>query len=74
MEEVLAAGRMKLASMPAGGGCAPATSSGGASAAAAAPAEEKKKEESESSPDFSVFKRMNATVDSLYKHIRINIP
>merc|ERR1719219_3115629 len=46
MEEVLAAGRMKLASMPAGGGCAPAASGGGASTAAA-PAEEKKEEKKE---------------------------
>jgi len=52
VEEVLAAGRMQLASMPAGGGAAPAAGGGGGSAAAAAaPAEEKKEEKKEESEE-----------------------
>merc|ERR1712083_522589 len=43
VEEVMAEGRTKLASMPSGGGAAPAAAGGGA--AAAAPAEEKKAED-----------------------------
>ncbi|XP_019621563.1 PREDICTED: 60S acidic ribosomal protein P2 [Branchiostoma belcheri] len=45
IEEVMAAGRGKLSSMPSGGGVAVAAGGGGAAAGGAAPAAEEKKEE-----------------------------
>merc|ERR1712080_293794 len=52
IEEVMAEGRSKLASMPAGGGAAPAAAGGAAAPAAAEEKkEEAKKEESESEED-----------------------
>ncbi|XP_058062655.1 large ribosomal subunit protein P2 isoform X2 [Anopheles bellator] len=59
VEELIASGREKLSSMPAGGGAASGApaAAGGAAAAAAAPAAEKKekKEESESEDDDMGF-------------------
>uniref|UniRef100_A0A182JIT4 Large ribosomal subunit protein P2 n=1 Tax=Anopheles atroparvus TaxID=41427 RepID=A0A182JIT4_ANOAO len=59
IEELIASGREKLSSMPAGGGAAAAPAAAGAAAgAAAAPAAEKKeekKEESESEDDDMGF-------------------
>jgi len=53
VEELIAAGAPKLASMGGGGGAAPAAAAAGGDAAAAAPAveEKKKKEESEEEED-----------------------
>merc|ERR1712080_686905 len=51
IEEVMAEGRSKLASIPAGGGAAPAAAGGAAAPAAAEEKEEAKKEESESEED-----------------------
>uniref|UniRef100_A0A4W5JXP7 Large ribosomal subunit protein P2 n=1 Tax=Hucho hucho TaxID=62062 RepID=A0A4W5JXP7_9TELE len=53
VEEVIAQGYGKLASMPAGGAVAVASSGGAAGAAAPAAAEEKKKEEKEESEEGS---------------------
>uniref|UniRef100_A0A182W074 Large ribosomal subunit protein P2 n=1 Tax=Anopheles minimus TaxID=112268 RepID=A0A182W074_9DIPT len=48
IEELIASGREKLSSMPAGGGAAAAAPAAAAGAAAAAPAAEKKEEKEES--------------------------
>ncbi|XP_050083919.1 60S acidic ribosomal protein P2 [Anopheles aquasalis] len=58
IEELIASGREKLSSMPAGGGApsgAPAAAGGGAAAAPAAEKKEEKKEESESEDDDMGF-------------------
>ncbi|XP_055608648.1 60S acidic ribosomal protein P2-like [Uranotaenia lowii] len=58
IDELIASGREKLSSMPAGGGGAPAAGGAAAAAGGAAPAEEKKeekKEESESKDDDMGF-------------------
>ncbi|XP_055608242.1 60S acidic ribosomal protein P2-like [Uranotaenia lowii] len=58
IDELIASGREKLSSMPAGGGGAPAAGGAAAAAGGAAPAEEKKeekKEESESEDDDMGF-------------------
>lgn len=54
IDDVLAEGKEKLASVPSGGGAAPAAGAGGA-AAEEAPKEEEKKEESESEDDDMGF-------------------
>ncbi|XP_078492327.1 large ribosomal subunit protein P2 [Ciona intestinalis] len=51
LEEVIAAGNEKLASVPSGGGGGAVAASGGAAAADEAPKEEAKKEESEEESD-----------------------
>jgi large subunit ribosomal protein LP2 len=51
VEEVLAEGRTKLASMPSGGGAAAPAAAAGGAAAAAAPVEEKKEEKKEESEE-----------------------
>eukprot|EP00798_Chlamydomonas_sp_ICE-L_P008301 gene8301-1573_t len=58
LDEILAAGQSKLASMPAGGGGAAAPASaaaGGAAAAPAAKAKEEEKPESDEDMGFSLF-------------------
>merc|ERR1711982_70043 len=54
IDDVLAEGKEKLASVPSGGGAAPAAGAGGA-AVEEAPKEEEKKEESESEDDDMGF-------------------
>eukprot|EP00088_Acartia_fossae_P040371 TRINITY_DN4203_c0_g2_i1.p1 TRINITY_DN4203_c0_g2~~TRINITY_DN4203_c0_g2_i1.p1 ORF type:complete len:113 (-),score=76.97 TRINITY_DN4203_c0_g2_i1:35-373(-) len=51
VDELMAEGSKKLASMPAGGGAAPAAGGAGAAAGGAAPAEEKKEEKKEESEE-----------------------
>lgn len=57
VEEVIAEGREKLASVPAGGAVVAAGGAGGAAAGGAAPKEEEKPEEEEEDEDmgFSLF-------------------
>jgi len=58
LEELIAEGNSKLASVPSGGGAAaPAAAAGGAAAAEAAPVEEKEEEKEESDDDmgFGLF-------------------
>jgi large subunit ribosomal protein LP2 len=57
VQEVIASGLEKLASVPAGGAVAAAPAAGGAAAAAAPAEEEKKQEEEEEDADmgFSLF-------------------